>query len=125
MGRGDSLFARRKDGTDVAVEIGLTPIEMAGGRFMMATVTDITARKRAEEAVKRLAAFPEVNPNPVMELTGEGIVTYTNAAATDLSRGLGLAEPGQMLPIDTPAIVRADVVVLPDRGPRRGPRLCG
>ena len=106
MGRGDYLFARRKDGTDVAVEIGLTPIEMAGGRFMMATVTDITARKRAEEAVKRLAAFPEVNPNPVMELTGEGIVTYTNAAATALARGLGLADPGQMLPSGTPAIVR-------------------
>ncbi|MCC6988468.1 MAG: PAS domain S-box protein [Acidobacteria bacterium] len=106
MGRGRYLFARRKDGTDVAVEIGLTPIEMSGGRFMMATVTDITARKRAEEAVKRLAAFPEVNPNPVMELTGEGVVTYTNAAATDLARGLGLAEAAQMLPLDTPAIVR-------------------
>ena len=106
MGRGNYLFARRKDGTDVAVEVGLTPIEMSGGRFMMATVTDVTARKRAEEAVKRLAAFPEVNPNPVMELTGEGVVTYTNAAATSLSRDLGLADPGQMLPGDTPAIVR-------------------
>jgi PAS domain S-box-containing protein len=64
MGAGRDLFGLRKDGTQVAVEIGLNPIEMDGGRFVLASVVDITERRRtaAEQEVllRRLVEFQEV-----------------------------------------------------------------
>ncbi len=44
----------------------------------VAIFEDITDRKRAEEKIAHLASFPEMNPNPIMELEPEGRVTYIN-----------------------------------------------
>jgi two-component system, chemotaxis family, CheB/CheR fusion protein len=48
MGAGRDLFAARKDGSEVPVEIGLTPIVMPEGPVTLATITDITKRKRLD-----------------------------------------------------------------------------
>jgi len=53
MGAGRDLFGRRKDGTEIPVEIGLNPIETDEGLFVLAAVVDISARKRAEEELRR------------------------------------------------------------------------
>lgn len=53
MGVGRDLAARRKDGSEFPVEVGLTPIEMEGGTFVLAIVTDITERQRASQAIQR------------------------------------------------------------------------
>jgi PAS domain S-box-containing protein len=53
MGTGRDLFGRRRDGTEVPVEIGLNPIETDDGLCVLASVVDLTARKRAEEELKR------------------------------------------------------------------------
>jgi light-regulated signal transduction histidine kinase (bacteriophytochrome) len=53
MGAGRDLFGVRKDGVEFAVEIGLNPIETDEGVFVLASVVDISARKRAEEELRR------------------------------------------------------------------------
>ena len=45
------------------------------------TVLDITEDKRAEDELRRLASFPELNPNPIVETTVAGEPTYLNPAA--------------------------------------------
>ncbi|WP_363351511.1 PAS domain S-box protein [Methylocystis echinoides] len=55
MGAGRDLRARRKDGTEFPVEIGLNPIEWGKEPAVLATVTDITERKLHEEKQQTLA----------------------------------------------------------------------
>ena len=45
---------RRKDGTEVPVEIGLTPVKTASDTFVVGSVADISYRKRAENEQRRL-----------------------------------------------------------------------
>jgi len=49
MGAGRDLYARRKDGTEVPVEIGLNPVKTGAASYTLAAISDITARKLAEE----------------------------------------------------------------------------
>ena len=51
--------------------------------YLISQVQDITDYKRAQEEVTRLAAFPEDNPNPVIEVDGRGVPTYLNPAARE------------------------------------------
>ena len=53
MGTGRDLSARRKDGSEIRVEIGLSSIEMDDGLFVLASVVDIDARRRTEDELRR------------------------------------------------------------------------
>ncbi len=72
---------RRKDGTTFLVEVRLGLFESEGESLLVASARDITERKRNEEELVRLASFPRLNPNPVVEMTVSGKVTYLNPAA--------------------------------------------
>jgi PAS domain S-box len=56
MGKGMDLFAVKKDGTEFPVEVSLSTYSNSEGRFSIAFVSDITIRKRSEEALVQLNA---------------------------------------------------------------------
>ena len=53
MGHGRDLFARRKDGTEFPVEVGLNPAHTSEGTFVLGAVIDITPRKKMEAELAR------------------------------------------------------------------------
>lgn len=54
MGHGRDLFARRKDGSEFPVEVGLNPAKTPEGDFVLAAVIDITQRKRMEAELAKV-----------------------------------------------------------------------
>jgi len=52
MGAGRDLYALKKDGSEVPVEIGLNPIKTMDGNQVLASIIDISARKKIEEEKK-------------------------------------------------------------------------
>ena len=48
IGAGRELLGRRKDGSEVPVEIGLNPIHTSEGLLVLASIIDISERKQAE-----------------------------------------------------------------------------
>jgi len=70
------------------------------------SLTDITDRKIAEIQIKKLAAFPRVNPNPVLEFSMDGTLTYSNDAALQMAKSLGHDDLLSILPSDASAIAR-------------------
>ena len=52
-------------------------------------IRDITARKQAEQEIQRLASFPQMNPQPVLEMDLDGRITYYNQAALEALGKMG------------------------------------
>jgi PAS domain S-box-containing protein len=47
MGHGRELFALRRNGSEIPVEIGLTPVVTSEGSFVLASILDVTERRRS------------------------------------------------------------------------------
>ena len=75
------LTHTRRDGRRVQIESRIAIVEGGGLRSVMEINRDVTERKRNEAELVRLASFPRLNPNPIVETTVAGEITYLNPAA--------------------------------------------
>ena len=99
MGAGRDLHGRRKDGSEVPVEIGLNPIDTPEGMAILASIIDITARRRIEAEtaqqrselthLSRVAMLGELSGSLAHELNQPLTAILSNAQAAQRILGQG------------------------------------
>jgi two-component system sensor kinase FixL len=101
VGTGPDLLARRKDGREFPVEAMLAPLQTGNGAFVLASVLDITERRRLEQAtarqrdelahLSRVAMLGELSGSLAHELNQPLTAILSNAQAAQ--RFMALSPP--------------------------------
>lgn len=97
MGKGQELFGRRKDGSEVPLEIGLSPIKFGQEQKVLCGVIDISERKKYESLFKTAI---DSAPNAILMINDEGLIELTNRELENLfgyMQGDMIGKPVEML----------------------------
>jgi PAS domain S-box-containing protein len=84
LGRRIEINALRADGSEILVELAITPFRIHDEPVFTAYLRDITNRKRGEEASRRLAAIIEFSEDAIIGKDLDGKITSWNEAAERL-----------------------------------------
>jgi PAS domain S-box-containing protein len=98
----------RRDGSAIETRITLTAIGNHGKMEVLAVIMDMTEINRSNREIQRLSVYPEMNPNPVIEIQPDRTISYANPATTAVLSSLGLPyDPAAFLPVDFDTIAGA------------------
>ncbi len=97
-----------KSGNRINCEWSNAPVRDTEGNIVgvASLCQDITERQRVASEIGNLAAFPRLNPNPVMQFAADGKLVYFNDAAQQMARSVGKETIAEILPEDTVEIVK-------------------
>jgi PAS domain S-box-containing protein len=100
------LYLLGREGRSDPFYVVTRAVELDGEPVLVGLGFDLRERREAEAEIRRLAAFPGLNPEPVLEFADDGSLRYRNQASDALALALGAGDFARLLPPAAADIVR-------------------